>query len=116
MVRTKRSSWLVFVPMLGCWIVLLTGAAQAQTFQGSFAGTVTDTTGAVIPRALVTAAEQNTGLTRSAVTLADGSYEIVLLPPGTPFASTLIVTGNTDAIGLLKPSITVQWIRSVDSA
>ncbi|HEV2491527.1 MAG TPA: carboxypeptidase-like regulatory domain-containing protein [Terriglobia bacterium] len=70
--RTKRSSWLSFAALVVSWSI----SAQAQTFQGSFAGTVMDDTGAVIPHALVTAAEQNTGLVRSTATLDDGSYEI----------------------------------------
>ena len=56
--------------------------ARGQTFQGSFSGTVTDPTEAVIPGAQVTASEQDKGFARSAVTEPDGSYKIPLLPPG----------------------------------
>lgn len=57
-------------------------AAHAQTFEGSFTGTVTDPSGAVIPGAVVTALEQDKGYARAAVTGRDGNYEIPLLPPG----------------------------------
>jgi Carboxypeptidase regulatory-like domain/TonB dependent receptor len=57
-------------------------AAHAQTFQGSFTGTVSDPSGAVIPGATVVAFEQDKGYARGAVTGRDGNYEIPLLPPG----------------------------------
>ncbi|HEV2176332.1 MAG TPA: TonB-dependent receptor [Terriglobia bacterium] len=56
--------------------------ACAQTFQGSFTGTITDSTGAVIPSATVSATEPDKGFTRTTVSLPDGTYEIPLLPPG----------------------------------
>ncbi len=74
-----------FRAWLACSLALLAGwsiSAQAQTFQGSFSGTVTDATGAVIPGATVSAVELGKGFSRSAVTLDDGTYEIALLPPG----------------------------------
>lgn len=82
MERTRRWRGLRGAARLAGCFVLLASSAPAQTFQGSFAGTVTDSSGAVIPQASVTAAEQDTGLVRRTQTLADGSYEIVLLPPG----------------------------------
>jgi hypothetical protein len=57
-------------------------AAWGQTFQGSFAGTITDPSGAVIPGAAVTILEQDKGFSRSVTAGADGSYGIPLLPPG----------------------------------
>jgi hypothetical protein len=67
-------------------LVLLLGgvclAARAQTFQGSFSGTITDPSGAVIPGAVVTVLEQGKGFTRSVSTGSDGSFEVPLLPPG----------------------------------
>jgi hypothetical protein len=57
-------------------------AAWGQTFQGSFTGTVTDPSGAVVPGALVTITEKDKGFSRSGTTSNDGSYEIPLLPPG----------------------------------
>jgi len=68
-----------------CLLVLSAACAHsvyAQTFQGSFTGTVKDESGAVIAGAIVTAAEQDKGLLRNAVTRNDGLYDIALLPPG----------------------------------
>jgi hypothetical protein len=58
------------------------GVGWAQTFQGSITGTLTDSTGAVIPGALVTVQEVDKGFSRSATTENDGTYGIPLLPPG----------------------------------
>jgi hypothetical protein len=57
-------------------------AAWGQTFQGSFTGTVFDPSGAVVPGAVVTITEKDTGLSRSVTSTNDGSYEVPLLPPG----------------------------------
>jgi Carboxypeptidase regulatory-like domain/TonB dependent receptor-like, beta-barrel len=57
-------------------------SAHAQTFQGSFTGSVKDETGAVIAGAVITIVEQDKGLIRSATTGSDGLYRIALLPPG----------------------------------
>jgi hypothetical protein len=45
-------------------------------------GVVQDATGAVVPAARVTATQTATGLTRSAMTDADGSYVMTQLPTG----------------------------------
>ena len=67
-------------------LVIFAGAlcptGWAQTFQGSFAGTVTDPMGAVVPGALVTVQEVNKGFSRSVSSDNDGSYGVPLLPPG----------------------------------
>lgn len=55
---------------------------RAQQIEGSFTGTVRDQSGSLVPGVTVTAAEVDTGASRSAVTLGDGSYTIPLLEPG----------------------------------
>jgi hypothetical protein len=70
---------------LGALVALCVGQSlglRAQQVQGSFTGTVTDQSGALIPGVKVTAEEVNTGATRSTTTLPDGSYIIPLLQPG----------------------------------
>jgi hypothetical protein len=54
-----------------------------QTFRGTILGTVTDTSGAVIDGATVTARNLDTGLERTTQTSGDGSYSIPELPLGT---------------------------------
>lgn len=57
--------------------------AQTSTTTGNIVGVITDNTNSALPGVTVTATNQNTGLTRNAVTDSDGSYEIQLLQPGT---------------------------------
>jgi len=57
-------------------------AARGQTFRGTILGTVTDTSGAVVAGAKVTARNASTGLVRDTVTGSDGSYAIPQLPIG----------------------------------
>jgi hypothetical protein len=67
------------------WAVLLVLAATtvlAQTFRGGIRGAVTDSTGAAIPGAVVTATSAATGLVRSVVTGAQGDYVFSELPLG----------------------------------
>jgi len=76
--RTTRLLLAGLLVLIDGWSVTI----QGQTFQGSFTGTVTDETGGVISGAQVTAQEKEKGFSRSTVTLDDGTYLIVLLPPG----------------------------------
>ncbi len=55
---------------------------DAQTFRGGIQGTITDSTGAAIPDALVTVKSQDTGLVRTLTTDSDGNYAITELPLG----------------------------------
>src|SRR5215469_1892173 len=50
---------------------------------GSFQGTVTDATGAVVPGAAVAVTSQGTGSARSTKTDSTGHYVVPLLPIGT---------------------------------
>jgi hypothetical protein len=85
-----------------------TPSASAQQTLGGIRGTVTDQSGAVVPDTVVTVVGDETRLTRSKKTNAEGGYEIVDLPIGT---YTLTYTHNgflTDTI----PSILVQANRT----
>ena len=57
--------------------------AQVDYSTATLRGTVTDPQGAVIPGATVTVTNPSTGITKTAKTLADGSYQVPALPPGT---------------------------------
>ena len=54
----------------------------AQTIRGALTGTVTDSTGALVPGAAVTATNRDTGISETAVSNAQGSYTIPLVAPG----------------------------------
>lgn len=71
---TKQESMTKFQRLAGFWIVLAALAAiaamrpsqlQAQTFFGSVVGTVTDSSGAVVPGASVTITNLGTNETRT---------------------------------------------------
>src|SRR5712692_11027425 len=64
-------------------IALATAPGRAQTFRGTILGTVTDATGGVVPGAMVTVHNVDTGLLRNTETQADGSYRVPELPIGT---------------------------------
>ena len=57
--------------------------AQSQAANGAIEGTVTDTSGAVLPGVTVTVTSLDTGLERSMVTNEKGLYRAPLLPLGT---------------------------------
>ena len=64
-------------------LVLLTAApAWAQVDRASLAGTVTDTSGAVVPGARLELVSQETGLRREALTSATGTYTFSQVPIG----------------------------------
>src|ERR1022692_4222743 len=54
----------------------------AQPAAGTLTGKLTDTAGAVVANATVTATNIDNGQTRTATTGADGVYQFTLLPPG----------------------------------
>jgi hypothetical protein len=63
-------------------LFLLGGMALAQD-RGAITGTITDSSGAVVPGAQVTAKNSNTGLIQTVTTGADGLYAFLYLPVGT---------------------------------
>lgn len=66
-------------------ILLLAGAMQmfAQVTTADIVGTITDTSGAVVANAKVTAKNVNTGISRSVTSTTSGDYTLSLLPVGT---------------------------------
>jgi hypothetical protein len=64
-------------------VLTLSFLAVAQTSTTSLRGTVTDSKGAVIPKASVTLARAETGFNRTVQTDQTGSYQFLQIPPGT---------------------------------
>src|SRR5690349_8560425 len=63
-------------------VILAVAPSEAQITTTVIYGTVTDSTGAVVPNARVTAINSDTNLSRSAQTNSQGEYRIELLPIG----------------------------------
>ena len=80
LVQSVRKLAVAFV-VIGA--VATTAAAQGTTTTGAIRGRVADSAGAVLPTAQVVAVNEETALSRGAVTNEDGEFLIRLLPPGT---------------------------------
>ena len=63
-------------------VLLTTTSVWAQLSTAQLSGRITDESGAVLPGVAVTATQTDTGLTRSVVTDADGTYVMPNLPTG----------------------------------
>jgi len=61
----------------------LTGHLHGQAVTASLVGTVTDSSGGVVPKAKVLITEMNTGISRRMETNASGNYMFAALEPGT---------------------------------
>jgi hypothetical protein len=63
-------------------VIILAGAAVAQTFTGTITGLVTDASGAAVPGAEILVVNTDTGLRTSVATDARGNYAATQLPRG----------------------------------
>ena len=72
----------VFVLQVAVVVLALAGGALAQTTSGLITGTVTDSSGAVIPDARVELTNQATAVQRQATTDGSGYYSVPELQPG----------------------------------
>src|SRR5436190_12100064 len=77
-------------------VCFLSWRAKAQTVNGTFHGTVSDSSGAILPGATVEVKNASTDLVREATTTPEGFYTITQLPPG-HYAITASKTGFTTA-------------------
>ncbi|MGA8617286.1 MAG: TonB-dependent receptor [Candidatus Sulfotelmatobacter sp.] len=102
----KRIGLVAVLVASSFWI--LAPRTQAQQTLGGITGTVTDTTGGVLPETVVTIIADQTKLTRIQKTNPNGTYDFVNLPIGT-YALTFTHDGfQSEKI----PSITVQADRT----
>src|SRR4051812_27351178 len=67
---------------LTLWVITLAPTAMRAQTTASMKGTVRDTSGAVVPECTITMKNVETGMTRVAVTDANGSYNVTALPVG----------------------------------
>src|SRR5437016_6639561 len=79
MAHRKLLTAALSVILLSWWLAL---NASAQTGSSSITGTVTDSSGAVVPGAKVTAKNEATGVTYTQTTTGAGLYSFPSLPVG----------------------------------
>src|ERR1700683_4623647 len=79
MKSANRSVWLAVAMLLFIFPVSMMGQTAST---GALTGTVTDSTGAVVPNATVTVTSVDSGQVRTAMTDSSGSYKFSLLSPG----------------------------------
>ncbi len=72
--KVLKQGWTSALAGALLFVLSLAGVATAQTNQGQIAGNVTDSTGAVIPNAKITAKSESTGSTYNAVSTSSGAY------------------------------------------
>lgn len=96
------------------FFALSAGLSRAQVITAAIHGTVMDSTGAVVPGAVVTATDTSTGVSTEARTNAAGNYEFPQLPIGGPYTVEIVKTGfqNFQANGLV---LDVNDDREVDA-
>ena len=95
----------------GIWMIT-GGASLAQTVRGGLAGTITDSTGAVIVGAHVQAKNQHTGDRSTAITTSAGTYRFPELPLGT-YDVTVSASGfrNSVSTGVL---VQIQQVTALN--
>src|SRR5947209_10921087 len=106
-------SWLRFVFVIAIIAVVASPVAFAQSFRGSIEGTVTDTSGGVVPGAEVKVTGTENGLVRSTTTNDLGAYSVTELPGGL-YSVTVSKTGYKGA-ALKGVQVTVGTSQRVDA-
>ncbi len=81
--RSPRITFLEASALFVLLLILSATVAQAQVLYGTISGNVTDSSGAVVPSAQVTALEVQTGVSQIATTDSGGIYRFARLLPGT---------------------------------
>lgn len=99
MTFARRLLWVV------CLLCVIPGLAAAQAVTGTILGTVTDSSGGVVPGASVTLTNMATGVSRTVVTDSNGDYAAPSLHTGTYSVKTEIqgfktVTMSDVAVGV----------------
>jgi hypothetical protein len=108
-VQRYRGMWAKFKFFSLASLLAVSSTSRAQQTLGGITGTVTDSSGAVIPAATVTIVGDQTNLTRSYKSSESGDYDFVNLPIGS-YTITFTHEGfQTQTV----PSILVQADRTV---
>jgi hypothetical protein len=84
------------VYLLFAFLTLLAVSAQAQTFQGGISGSVTDSSGATVPNAVIKATEDATGTAHDTISSSAGEFNYANLPVGS-YTVTVTASGFNTA-------------------
>jgi hypothetical protein len=106
--RIRKAHALLLSPSFALLLYLLmisVPAVHAQVLYGTITGTVSDSTGAVIPNISLVITNQGTAEPRTVTTSAQGEYSAVNLPPGT---YTISVERNGAFAGFTQKNIAVD--------
>jgi len=90
-----RAVRIAFISALGALCLITADAARADVY-GKIRGTVTDPSGAVVPKVRIVATNTTTGISTSAISGSDGNYEFLQL------AVPAIYTVTAEASGFKK--------------
>src|SRR5207249_9307891 len=82
MLDIRKHRFVLWFVLATAFVALADAYSAAQGTIGSILGTVTDSTGSVIPGATVTAKNTGTGAIQLSTTDAQGRYRIPVLPVG----------------------------------
>jgi hypothetical protein len=91
-VAPAHRTWAVWIGMFLGFLAFMSGAWAQGGGNVAITGTVTDSTGAVLPNAKVTATQKNTAIARTVLTNGTGEFNITSIPPGT-YSVTVEATG-----------------------
>src|SRR5690242_2814807 len=111
--RSRLSGSIQLISLLAIFLLSANVAlGQAQANAADLQGTVTDSTGAVVPNATVTARNPAKNITRNATTNDQGLYRIVAVPPG-DYEVTVEAPSFKKAV-LTKVTVTVGQRADID--
>ncbi len=91
----SRTGWrhpILILTVVAAFVIAAASLASAQAVSGTLLGNVRDSTGAVLPGVTVVVTNEDTGLTRTAVTDANGEFTVPSVPTGT-YTVTAELTG-----------------------
>ena len=104
--RVPRHSFKFAVAAIVSLVCLFSAGLQAQNIStAELHGTVSDSSGAVIPNAAIAIANASKGFARSTVSDGQGNYQLLLLPPGT-----YVVTATAPGFAKLNESNVVLTV------
>ena len=89
--HSRRTRWLA--PLFLLLILCVSHHVVAQDIYATIHGTVTDSSGAVVPAAKVTALNTSTGIHTAATTDSKGYYTFPQLQTGGPYSVTVVAGG-----------------------